>query len=138
MKFDAKKDIFRLAVLVGAAFLMALNIKTFVRAGGLYPGGVTGLTVLIQRAAEQYLHIEIPYTPVNLALNAVPIYIGFRYVGKKFTLFSLFMIVMTSVATKKITASQSVHLLRIASLVLPSFLLYAESYVPPVMAEVMF
>ncbi len=99
MKLEPKKDLFRVAVITAAALLMATNIRTFVRAGGLYPGGVTGLTILIQRAAERYLNLAIPYTPVNLALNAVPVYIGFRYVGKKFTLFSLLMIVLTSVFT---------------------------------------
>lgn len=97
MKLEPKKDLFRVAVITAAALLMATNIRTFVRAGGLYPGGVTGLTILIQRAAERYLNLAIPYTPVNLALNAIPVYIGFRYVGKKFTLFSLLMIVLTSV-----------------------------------------
>ena len=99
MKLEPKKDLFRVAVITAAALLMATNIRTFVRAGGLYPGGVTGLTILIQRAAERYLNLAIPYTPVNLALNAVPVYIGFRYVGKKFTLFSLLMIVLTSIFT---------------------------------------
>ncbi|MBR5584358.1 MAG: YitT family protein, partial [Lachnospiraceae bacterium] len=48
MKFDPKKDIKRILVIVVASFVMALNIKTFVRTGGLYPGGATGLTILIQ------------------------------------------------------------------------------------------
>ena len=34
-----------------------------------------------------------------MALNAVPVYIGFRYIGKKFTLYSCLMIVLTSVLT---------------------------------------
>ena len=65
-----------------AALLMAFNIKIFVRAGGLYPGGVTGVTVLIQRAAQRFWGLEIPYAPLNIALNLLPIYIGFRYIGK--------------------------------------------------------
>ena len=46
MRFDRKQDSKRIVVIVAAAFLMALNIKTFVRTGGLYPGGATGLTIL--------------------------------------------------------------------------------------------
>ena len=34
-----------------------------------------------------------------MLLNAVPVYIGFRYIGKKFTLFSCVMIVLNSVFT---------------------------------------
>ena len=99
MKFDLKHDTKRIVVICLAAVIMALNIKTFVRAGDLYPGGVTGLTILIQRSAEMFLRIEIPYTVVNLLLNAIPIYIGFRYIGKKFTLYSCLVIVLGSVLT---------------------------------------
>ena len=99
MKFSLKEDGKRIAVIVLASLLMALNIKSFVRTGGLYPGGATGLTLLIQRAAEMFLEITIPYTLVNLALNAIPVYIGFRYIGRKFTLYSCLMIVLTSVFT---------------------------------------
>ena len=99
MALDWKRDGRRvIGVLLGAA-LMALNIKTFVRAGDLFPGGVTGLTVLIQRLAEKFLGLQLPYSPINLLLNAFPVYIGFRFVGKKFTLLSLLMIVVSSFLT---------------------------------------
>ena len=88
-----------------ASVLMAVNIKTFVKAGGLYPGGATGLTVLIQSIFERFLNMEIPYSLVNLLLNLVPIYIGFRFIGKKFTLYSCLMIVLTSVLTDIIPQS---------------------------------
>ena len=80
-------------------FLMALNIKSFVRTGGLYPGGATGLALLIQRAADMFLHITIPYTIVNILLNAIPVYIGFRFIGKKFTMYSCLMIVVSGILT---------------------------------------
>lgn len=99
MSTEVKKEGKRILVICLAALLMAANIKTFVRTGGLYPGGATGLTILIQRVGEMFFHVTIPYTVVNLILNAVPVYIGFRYIGKKFTLYSCLMIVLTSVLT---------------------------------------
>ena len=99
MKFEPKEDIKRIIVICIAAVIMALNIKSFVRTGGLYPGGATGLALLIQRAGDMFFHVTIPYTVVNVALNAVPVYIGFRYIGRKFTLYSCLMIVLTSVLT---------------------------------------
>ena len=60
MKFSVKEDAKRVIVIVIASLLMAGNIKTFVRTGGLYPGGATGMTILIQRAAEMFFHMEIP------------------------------------------------------------------------------
>lgn len=99
MKFCIKEDGKRILVVCLAAVLMAVNIKTFVRTGGLYPGGATGLTILIQRIGELFFKIEIPYSIVNLLLNAFPVYIGFRFIGKKFTLYSCLMIILTSVLT---------------------------------------
>ena len=41
MKFSVKEDGKRILVIFLASLLMALNIKSFVRTGGLYPGGAT-------------------------------------------------------------------------------------------------
>ena len=99
MHFELKKDLTTICVIFLSSMLMAINLNTFVETGALYPGGVTGLTVLLQRISETYLGLRIPYTPVNLLLNAIPIYIGFRFIGKKFTLYSCLSIVLTSVLT---------------------------------------
>ena len=40
--------IWRIIVVALASLLMALNINTFVHAGGLLPGGASGLTLLLQ------------------------------------------------------------------------------------------
>ncbi|MBR4200180.1 MAG: YitT family protein [Oscillospiraceae bacterium] len=82
-----------------AAFLLAVNKNTFVDTAGLYPGGVSGLSILIQRLFDTAFHIMLPFSVINLLLNAVPVYIGFRYIGKKFTLYSCLMIVLNSIFT---------------------------------------
>ena len=99
MKFSFKEDAKRIVVICIASVIMALNIKTFVRTGGLYPGGATGLTLLIQRIVELFFGFELPYTIINVLLNLVPIYIGFRFIGKKFTLYSCLSILVTSILT---------------------------------------
>lgn len=99
MKFTWKEDGKRIIIIILASAISALNIKTFVRTGGLYPGGVTGLTLLLQRTCELFFHFEIPYTLVAVLLNAVPLYIGYRFLGKKFTLYSCLSIMVTSVLT---------------------------------------
>ncbi|WP_022765916.1 YitT family protein [Butyrivibrio sp. XPD2006] len=93
LKMMLRKDAVRLVVVLLAAFLMAMNINSFVNAGGLYPGGATGIAIIIQRIALKYWGASIPYTPVTVLLNAIPVYIGFKYIGKRFTLFSLVMVV---------------------------------------------
>ena len=99
MKMNWKEDVRRFVIVCLAAVIMALNIKTFVRTGGLYPGGATGLTILIQRVADLFFGITIPYTLVNVILNAIPVYIGFRFIGKKFTISSVCVIVLSGLLT---------------------------------------
>ena len=97
--FNLKEDGRKFIIIIIAAFFMALNIKTFVRTGGLYPGGATGLTILIQRVGETYFGISLPYSLINILMNAIPIYIGFRFIGKKFTIFSCMMIILVGLFT---------------------------------------
>ena len=54
IKKEMKDTIKRLVIITIASFVMAVNIKSFVRTGGLFPGGATGLTLLIQRAGQLY------------------------------------------------------------------------------------
>lgn len=89
----------RLLLIVAASVLMALNIKSFVNAGGLFPGGFNGLTLLIQRSAAQFAGIDLPFSPINLLLNAIPAILSFRLIGKWFTTYSCLMIALTSVLT---------------------------------------
>ena len=89
--------IWRVTAVSLASFVMALNINTFVHTGGLLPGGASGLTLLIQEAADKFLQLHLPYTVINLIINAIPVYIGFRFIGKKFTMLSCWCIVLTSV-----------------------------------------
>ncbi|MDR0451264.1 MAG: YitT family protein [Treponema sp.] len=93
--FTAKRTSF---VLIGAV-LMAFNINTFVHAGGLIPGGFTGLTLLIQEIALRYGNIRLPFSLINYSLNAVPALVCFRYIGKRFTLYSCLMILVCGFLT---------------------------------------
>lgn len=89
----------RLFLIVLASVIMAVNIKSFIEAGGLFPGGFNGLTLLIQRSAQQFAGVTLPFTLINFLLNAVPAVLSYRLIGKRFTVYSCLMIVLTSVLT---------------------------------------
>lgn len=94
----------RFLLVVLGAVLFAFNLNTFVHQANLFPGGFAGMSLLIQRAVQKFTGFTIPYSVLYLSLNAFPAYISFRYIGKKFTLFSLLMIVLSSVLSD-LTAS---------------------------------
>ena len=96
---EAVDTLRRTGMVVAAAIIMAVNLKTFVRAGGLIPGGFTGLTRLLQEIGVMLWGAEPPYTVINVTLNAIPVFIGFKFIGKKFTGYSCLMILVSSIAT---------------------------------------
>lgn len=79
-----------------ASLIMSINIKSFVRAGNLIPGGFTGLSLLLQRVSIEFLGTSLPYSLINITLNAIPAFIGFKMIGKKFTSYSVLMIILNS------------------------------------------
>lgn len=91
--------VMRLGLVAAASVIMAVNIKSFVEAGGLFPGGFNGLTLLLQRSAARYLNLSLPFSLINFLLNAVPAAVSFRLIGKRFTAYSCLMIVLTSILT---------------------------------------
>jgi uncharacterized membrane-anchored protein YitT (DUF2179 family) len=89
----------RIALLLAGSVLMAFDINTFVHAGGLIPGGFTGLTLLIQEICWRYGQFRLPFSVINYALNAVPAIICYKFIGKKFALYSCLMIVVSGLLT---------------------------------------
>ncbi|MGF6376455.1 uncharacterized membrane-anchored protein YitT (DUF2179 family) [Clostridiales Family XIII bacterium PM5-7] len=94
-----QKELKRILFVTVGAIIIAFNIKSFVRTGGLFPGGFSGITLLIQQICETYGGFSLTYTMVYIPLNLIPIYIGFKYLGKKFTFYSMYVIILSSVLT---------------------------------------
>lgn len=97
LKLEFRRDARRLAMIAFAALVSAFNIRSFVRSAGLFPGGFSGLTLLLQSIFETYVGVRLPYALLNLLLNAVPAAISFRFLGRKFTLLSCIYLVLSSV-----------------------------------------
>lgn len=103
-KAERRRALATFAVLTFASLVMAFNYRTFVAWGGLYPAGATGLSMLIQRLLQKVVDVNglgwtIPFLPISLILNAIPIWIGFRFIGRRFTMWSLYVIFATGFFT---------------------------------------
>ena len=94
----------RMLVIMVYSVIVALNFKSFVQAGDLFPGGFTGLTRLLQRCAQEYWHITLPFAPLNLLFNAIPAAVSLKLIGKRFTMYSCLAIVFSSFFTDMIPA----------------------------------
>ena len=105
MSINYRWEIKRLLLIILASIITAVNIKTFVQTGGLVPGGFNGLTLLLQRIGDTFFHISLPFAAINFVLNAVPAFISFRFIGRKFTLYSGLMIFLTGILTDIVPAN---------------------------------
>ena len=90
-------QVFRIFIVFFASLLYAWNLRCFAKTAGLFPGGFSGVSLLLQEIGLTFFHIDIPYTFFNVALNIFPIYIGFRFLGKKFTWYSILTIFLSSI-----------------------------------------
>ena len=99
MKSNLRTDARRVALVVLGSILYAFTINTFVHAANLFPGGFSGLSLLLQAIFDRFLNVRVPYSVFNLLLNAVPAIISFKFIGKKFTLLSCLAIVLMSLLT---------------------------------------
>jgi len=85
----------RLLLVIASGVLMSFNINTFIHAGGLIPGGFTGLSLLIQEICLRFGNFKLPFSVPFYILNAVPAAVCFKFIGKKFTLYSVLSIFIT-------------------------------------------
>lgn len=92
-------EIKRLLLCICAAVIFSLNINSFVHTGGLLPGGFSGLALLIQQIADRFFHVSVSYGVLYILLNAPPVIISFRRIGKKFTIYSCVTIALVSLFT---------------------------------------
>lgn len=94
-----RDDLQRLMLMVAASILIAVNLKSFVQAGDLVPGGFNGLALLLQRIAQRFFHLAIPFSAINFILNAAPAVVSYKLIGKRFTIYSCVVIVLSSLLT---------------------------------------
>ncbi len=89
----------RWLMLFAGSILTALGICFFVRPAGLFPGGFTGISLLIQEACTRYLGFTPPYSIFSLSLNAIAAALCFRFIGRRFAVMSMLAVMISSLLT---------------------------------------
>jgi uncharacterized membrane-anchored protein YitT (DUF2179 family) len=87
----------RFVCVIISAGLMAFNINTFIHAGGLIPGGFSGVALLVQQIAQKFGGINLSFGIMLVILNALPAIISFRSIGKWFTILSCINIALCGI-----------------------------------------
>ena len=94
----------RLMLILAGATLSAVGIVCFARPAGLFPGGFTGLSLLIQESCQRFFGFTPPYSLFSISLNFIAAAVCFRYIGRHFALLSMLAVAVTSLLTDLLPA----------------------------------
>ena len=94
-----QKDLKRLCYIVLSAFLYSVSMQVFVNSGNLFPGGFAGLSLLVTRSLSKFANIELSFSAVYILLNIFPTLLVYKYIGHRFTIFSIIQILLVSFFT---------------------------------------
>ena len=104
MKKSAASDIKAILFIAAASVGMAVNIQSFVNTAGLYPGGFSGIALLVQRAAQTFLSVHSPFSLGSYPLNILALAISYKYLGKRFILYTCLAVGLSGAVTDLIPA----------------------------------
>lgn len=91
------REVRHIVCVIFAAAIYGFSINNFLHGSGLLSGGFTGISLLGQHALKEFAHIDLPLSAIYIPLNAVPAILAFKFIGKRFTIYSMIMIVLSSV-----------------------------------------
>lgn len=79
--------------------MYSVSINAFVEAGNLFPGGFSGISLLITRSAKLYFDMDIPFSIPYFTMNILITILVFKYIGKMFVAYSMLWYTSTSIFT---------------------------------------
>lgn len=99
MKKSIASNMKAILMIMIASVGMAFNIQSFVNTAGLYPGGFSGIALLVQRAAEAFTSVRIPFSVVSYPLNILALAVSYKYLGKRFILYTCLAVGISGAVT---------------------------------------
>lgn len=96
MRKTILREIRKIVCIIFAAAIYGFSINNFLHGSGLLAGGFTGVSLLGQKVLLEFAGISVPLSVIYIPINTVPAVISFKFIGKRFTIYSLIMIVLSS------------------------------------------
>lgn len=91
-----KAQVRKIIVVIVGAFIFSFSMNFFLIPAGVYSSGFSGLSQLLSRLFNEYLNITISVGVWLFLLNIPVTILGWRKVGKFFTLYSFLSVIVSS------------------------------------------
>ncbi|AZU64893.1 YitT family protein [Neobacillus mesonae] len=102
-------EIKKIAIVIAGAFLTALGMNLFLIPANVYSSGFTGIAQLLSKVLTDYTPIHISIGFLLLLLNIPVAILGWKKVGKSFTIYSFISVVLSSLFLELIPVKQMSH-----------------------------
>jgi uncharacterized membrane-anchored protein YitT (DUF2179 family) len=99
----------KVIVVILGAFLNAISINLFLIPANVYSSGFAGIAQLLSKVLTQYTPITVSMGFLLLLLNIPVAILGWKKVGKSFTLYSFISVLVTSFFLEIIPVKQLSH-----------------------------
>ncbi|GAA3721038.1 YitT family protein [Salinicoccus jeotgali] len=85
-----QQTLINIVTIIVGSFLFAIGVNTFMIAGNLGEGGVTGLAVIL------YYAFDISPAISNFLMNAVLLVVGFKFLSRRSMYYTIVVVILTS------------------------------------------
>jgi uncharacterized membrane-anchored protein YitT (DUF2179 family) len=99
----------KVVIVIAGAFINALAMNLFLIPANIYSSGFTGVAQLLSKVLSDYTPINVSMGFLLLLLNIPVAVLGWKKVGKSFTVFSFFSVLLTSLFLSMIPIKQVSH-----------------------------
>lgn len=94
-----KKEWKTTVMIVISALVYSISLKAFVESGNLIPGGFSGISRLIIEIVHKYFGVTLSFGVIYVTIHILPTIMVYRYVGHRFTFFSIMQFSLVSFFT---------------------------------------
>lgn len=88
-----------ISCIILSALVQSIALTTFSTVGNLYPGGIGGISRLSSDVLSDFFNINISYQIPYLLINIILAILVYKYIGHKFTIYSIFQVTIVSILT---------------------------------------
>ena len=102
-------EIKKIAIVITGAFLTALAMNLFLIPANVYSSGFTGIAQLLSKILSDYTPIHLSIGLLLVLLNIPVAILGWKKVGKSFTIYSIISVALSSIFIDLIPVKQMSH-----------------------------
>ena len=111
-----KKNLQRISIIILYGILAGIGVKWFLTPAKVYSSGVTGLSMLLSSICNEFIGLHIDISIFVLLINLPLLYLSWKKLGNKFTIYSFFSVVSASIFIEIIPEMQITQNIFLASI----------------------